>query len=513
MANQSIRRDKSVALKTNRFKKKGYVFNGWNTKRNGSGKAYKDKAKVKNLTAACKAITLYAQWKKAAYNIKFVANGGSGTMSTISVNVGASRTLPANKFTRRCYAFTGWNRKANGSGTAYKNKATVKNLTKTAGATVNLYAQWKLKSGCYTVTYVLNSGTNNSANPKAYYYKDSVITLKNPTRTGYTFKGWYTNAKFTGSKVTKIAPSAKKNVKLYAKWAVNKYTVKFSANGGTGTMAAKTYTYGKTYTLPANAFKKSGGYKFAGWNTKKDGSGKTYANKATVKNLSAKNGATVVLYAQWQLNVTDKTELNRACEIIRRTGEPLYKKLHGESVSYKHDADGRTIWSVSTRANGVWQYIYANEPNSWNTLGVTYCSGYGSPFLTMASNDSSAETYRSALLDGTYDFNNDPGDVYIGWSMYTSSTEKAAFQKMINNKISDDVFDAALAKYNGRTTSVYGGSCVIVYGKDSDGKLIGKYAGSVYYNNASNATVCYFVGINPKNSADYGKTVTQTLVY
>ncbi|MBR0090307.1 MAG: InlB B-repeat-containing protein [Lachnospiraceae bacterium] len=56
--------------------------------------------------------------------------------------------------------------------------------------------------------------------------------------------------------------------------------------------------YGKAYRLTANTMTRKG-YTFVGWNTKADGTGKTYANKASVKNLSTKNKATVTLYAQW----------------------------------------------------------------------------------------------------------------------------------------------------------------------------------------------------------------------
>ena len=515
MKDQKINLYVEKALRANAFTRSGYVFKGWNTKKDGSGKSFKNKATVKDLAKADQTVTLYAQWKKAVYKVRFVANGGSGTMDDISVKIGASKALPANKFKRSCYSFNGWNTKANGSGKTYKNKATVKNLSKTAGATVKLYAQWKLNKNCYTIKYALNGGTNNSANPEAYSSKGKNITLKNPTKKGYTFGGWYAKSNFSGGKVTKITVSAKKNVKLYAKWTANKYTVKFAANGGTGTMKAKTYAYGKSYTLPANTFKKSGGYSFNGWNTKKDGSGKSYKNKASVKNLSAKNGATVTLYAQWIIKVSDKKELETVCKILGRTCEPLYLKLQGNNPSAKYNNDtGAPVWTISTRANTTWQYINAYDPsNSWSCLGSTYCSGSSSPLLTMSVQDEKGGDYRDQLRNGTYDFKSDPGRALVAWTMFTSETTKAAFQKMINNKISDEVFNAVIAKYNARVTPTCGASCVIVYGKDTDGKLIGKYAGSIYYNNASNAAICSFIGINPKNTAEYGKLVSKTVIY
>ncbi len=99
------------------------------------------------------------------YTVKFNANGGKGTMNTETVQRDASYALPANKFTKSCCTFTGWNTKADGSGTAYKNKAAVINIAK-AGKTATLYAQWKLKSGCYTIKYVLNGGKTARATPR-----------------------------------------------------------------------------------------------------------------------------------------------------------------------------------------------------------------------------------------------------------------------------------------------------------------------------------------------------------
>lgn len=76
----------------------------------------------------------------------------------------------------------------------------------------------------------------------------------------------------------------------------NNYTIKFEDNGGTGTTADVNATYDKDAILTTNGFSKAG-YNFAGWNTKADGTGESYENNATVKNLTAENNGTVTLYA------------------------------------------------------------------------------------------------------------------------------------------------------------------------------------------------------------------------
>ena len=123
---------------------------------------------------------------------------------------------------------------------------------------------------------------------------------------GKVFSGWALSPK--GSVVFKdgwsgIAKNAygavlgwDETLRLYAVWTPATYTVVFNANGGTGTMARQTMTYGKAATISANKFKLTG-YVFAGWATKKGGA-VAYKNAQSVKNLVAA-GKSVTLYAVW----------------------------------------------------------------------------------------------------------------------------------------------------------------------------------------------------------------------
>ena len=72
----------------------------------------------------------------------------------------------------------------------------------------------------YTINYILNEGTNNSENPETYTVEDTII-LKEATREGYVFDGWYENENFTGEKVSQIGPEQTEDVILYAKWIRN----------------------------------------------------------------------------------------------------------------------------------------------------------------------------------------------------------------------------------------------------------------------------------------------------
>ncbi|MCM1227986.1 MAG: RICIN domain-containing protein [Clostridium sp.] len=138
--NTAMTYDKNANLTANGFTKTGYTFKNWNTKADGSGTAYADKASVKNL-AASGTVTLYAQWTANSYTIAYNANGGSGTTKNTAMTYDKNANLTANGFTKTGYTFKNWNTKADGSGTAYADKASVKNLA--ASGTVTLYAQWK----------------------------------------------------------------------------------------------------------------------------------------------------------------------------------------------------------------------------------------------------------------------------------------------------------------------------------------------------------------------------------
>ena len=154
MSSQTVTEGQSTKLKTNTFTKTGHTFTAWNTKADGTGTAYNDGADV----TLHGNTTLYAQWTINTYSFSFDANGGSGSMSGGSAAYGENIQLPGNAFTRPKYTFTGWNTKANGSGTAYADNAS---LTLTEDTT--LYAQWILVTD-YTI--LIPDGDNITVDPE-----------------------------------------------------------------------------------------------------------------------------------------------------------------------------------------------------------------------------------------------------------------------------------------------------------------------------------------------------------
>ncbi len=239
-------------------------------------------------------------YAETTYNIKYNGNGNTSGEMAIQEGLLYSKryTLSSNKFAKTGYSFSGWNKKADGSGKSYANKGVVSKLTTKDGGTVNLYAQWTLKE--YTIKYELNGGVNNTSNPTTYTVETPTTILKEATRGGYRFLGWYKDSGLT-SKVTRIINGSTGNRTYYAKWEAIEYNISYNGNGATkGEMANQTgLKYNKSYTLSSNKYGRTG-YSFDGWNRKADGSGKSYANKEVVSKLTTKDNGTVTLYAKWK---------------------------------------------------------------------------------------------------------------------------------------------------------------------------------------------------------------------
>jgi uncharacterized repeat protein (TIGR02543 family) len=240
------------------------------------------------------------------YKVKYDGNGAtSGTMKASKKSYGKTSALRTNAFARTGYTFAGWNTAKDGSGTTYADQASVKNLTTTNGETVTLYAQWTANT--YKIKFDGNGATSGSMKSKSMTYDTAAnLTANAYKRTGYTFAGWNTKADGTGktyknkASVKNLTSTDGKTVKLYAQWTANTYKIKFDGNGATsGSMKSKSMTYDTAANLTANAYKRTG-YTFAGWNTKADGTGKSYKNKASIQNLTSTDGKTITLYAQWK---------------------------------------------------------------------------------------------------------------------------------------------------------------------------------------------------------------------
>ena len=225
--------------------------------------------------------------KKANFTLTYNNNNGTGCSSkTITYN-NAYGTLCTP--TRAGYSFAGWYTAASG-GTQVTSSTKL-----TTGQNQTIYAHWTANN--YTLTYNNNGGSGCSS--KTITYGSTYGTLCTPSRSGYTFLGWYTAANGGTQVTSSTALWSTSNQTIYAHWKLNSYTITFNGNGNTGgSTASKTCTPGAACVLTANGFTKTN-YAFAGW-SKTQGGAVVYANGQTVYETS-----NLTLYAVWVQSVTN----------------------------------------------------------------------------------------------------------------------------------------------------------------------------------------------------------------
>ncbi|MBQ3297887.1 MAG: InlB B-repeat-containing protein [Bacilli bacterium] len=189
---QGIEKNTDTPLDSNRFTRTGYKFISWNTKADGSGTEYTNNQSV-NLSED---LELYAQWGTNEYNIEFNANSGTGTMDSIKAFYNKEYTLSSNSFKKEHYFFIGWNTKSDGSGTTYKDKAKVKNLTSTDGDTVTLYAIWKAADGI--INFHANDDSDKINTQEFIFDTDFNLKDNDFSKEGYEFVEWNTEEDGSG---------------------------------------------------------------------------------------------------------------------------------------------------------------------------------------------------------------------------------------------------------------------------------------------------------------------------
>ena len=240
-------------LTDNTFTRENYTFTGWNTAADGTGMTYADGATV-NFSADT---TLYAQWTQNPV-ITFNANGGEGTMGTQTVKPNEATALTANTFTRADYDFAGWNTEADGTGTAYVDKAEI-----TTDTDITLYAQWTLHK--YHVRWLNWDGSVLQEGD--YTIKDTVSynggIPERPEDDDFTYKfrGW---EPYDGDAPMDIHKDTNYTAQFNR---FEKLTVTFDANDGNGTMEPVKIANGGSgeyYMLPECGFTREG-YTFNGW--------------------------------------------------------------------------------------------------------------------------------------------------------------------------------------------------------------------------------------------------------
>lgn len=212
----------------------GYIFKGW----------YMGENRVLAIPVGTTGnVVVSAKWEPITYTIDFDTNGGLPTLSSIDYTI-ESDSFTLQEITKAGYTFDGW----------YNGETKVTEITTGTYGNMTLVAKWT--ADLYTISYDLADGVNSPENPTSYTIESGLITLKDPTREGYTFAGWYNGEQL----VTTIDSNTLENISLTAKWTVNSYKLTFDVDGN---LTEKTFKYGESVTAIENPTKV--GHTFVGW--------------------------------------------------------------------------------------------------------------------------------------------------------------------------------------------------------------------------------------------------------
>ena len=225
----------------------GYTFKGWYYNENLTGSP---------VTAIGDTETgnkeYWAKWEINQYTVTVKPENGEADI-TITQDYGTPITAPADPI-REGYTFIGWDR----------------DIPKTMPAeNITVTAQWEINQ--YTITFDTNGGSEIA--PITQDYGTEITAPDNPTRKGYTFKGW-------DKEIPETMPA--ENITVTAQWEINRYTITFDTAGGSE-IAPITQDYGTNITAPADPTRE--GYTFIGW------------DKAIPTTMPAEN---ITVTAQWK---------------------------------------------------------------------------------------------------------------------------------------------------------------------------------------------------------------------
>lgn len=317
-------------------------------------------------------ITIIPVWVKESYTIDFDTLSGPD-IASISGDYDDDILLPT--VTQDGYKFEGWSETIGGEIVNWTKMPDLTPNVQDNGST-KLYANYSIIE--YTITYELNGGTNADGNPRTYNVTQS-IDLENPSKLGYTFSGWYLDNKFSTQVISITSGTGDKT--LYAKWAPNRYAIRYYANNGTSISITEDCVYNEVYSLRANTFEKEG-YHFVGWAYSMNGSVQ-FTDEANIMNLSAIDNSIVSLYAVWAANeyqvaynanggVGDMTNSSHVYDTPSNLNSCSFTRkgynFFGWATTYNGDSvfsDGGEVENLTTVKNGIATLYAVWEPKQY----------------------------------------------------------------------------------------------------------------------------------------------------
>lgn len=247
---------------------------------------------------------LYAKFSANEYRIEYDLQGGVNDISNPSDYTIEDENIVLSAPMRTHYAFGGW----------FEDGKLVETIDASRLCDIKLVAKWIVDK--YTITYNLNGGECNDALVTEYTVESAEISLPTLTKRGYSFEGWYDNANFDGDRIVKIGSGSFGDLKLFAKFVIIGYSIRYDLNGGVNDENNKTvYTVDDgeiVLRAPSREY-----YVFDGW----------FENEKKVESINSERCEDVFLCAKWTA-----VEYSIAYDLIGGTcDEELTEKYNVES--------------------------------------------------------------------------------------------------------------------------------------------------------------------------------------
>ena len=421
--------------------KTGYVFKEWNTKEDGTGETYKPGDSIKKLLET-------ADMAKQAQETSERTEAGEEIKPEKDVMQEENDVAQTDS--------ASWEEKtdkaemqisdAENDGTS-PDISTDKAIAAGDTTAITLYAIWE-KASEYKITYKLNKGKNNTANPKTYTSEDE-IKFKKPTRSGYHFVGWYTDSKYK-NQISVIEKGSEGSLTLYAKW-----TKEISPSAKAASLDYVKGTKANTITVSAtvsNYVKSSDGYYYLAYVDSNSGKVKKTVGKVK-KPEKAKGKITFKLnisghpeYAQGKFAIGIKKSKSAYSVISPKSYVSNPEKLSTNTAAYfvpgtkkgiqatdineLTDTKSKTVFfnlyisDLMRKDSGVETYKYNGKTYHFNGLyGYVYlvqqCNAKGIQVTAQISIDRNASTQSFITGNSPY-----AETAYYGWNTDNSTTRQ-----------------------------------------------------------------------------------------
>ena len=421
--------------------KTGYVFKEWNTKEDGTGETYKPGDSIKKLLET-------ADMAKQAQETSERTEAGEEIKPEKDVMQEENDVAQTDS--------TSWEEKTDkaemqisdteNDGTS-PDISTDKAIAAGDTTAITLYAIWE-KASEYKITYKLNKGKNNTANPKTYTSEDE-IKFKKPTRSGYHFVGWYTDSKYK-NQISVIEKGSEGSLTLYAKW-----TKEISPSAKAASLDYVKGTKANTITVSAtvsNYVKSSDGYYYLVYVDSNSGKVKKTVGKVK-KPEKAKGKITFKLnisghpeYAQGKFAIGIKKSKSAYSVISPKSYVSNPEKLSTNTAAYfvpgtkkgiqatdineLTDTKSKTVFfnlyisDLMRKDSGVETYKYNGKTYHFNGLyGYVYlvqqCNAKGIQVTAQISIDRNASTQSFITGNSPY-----AETAYYGWNTDNSTTRQ-----------------------------------------------------------------------------------------